>query len=61
MEMKKRALRTKQRRQVLYGAPLWWVAYSVEGLRFKHAAQMALDSVEELGFQLLAFSSEEGG
>src|SRR5256885_1844227 len=42
-----RALRTKQRRQVLYRAPLWCVANSVKGLCFTHLVQKALDSVEE--------------
>jgi hypothetical protein len=49
MEMKKRALRTKQRRHVLYGAPLRWVAYSAKGLCFAHPVQKALDSIEEAG------------
>src|SRR4051794_27289460 len=56
MERRKRALRTKQRRQILYGAPLRWVAYSVEGLCFKHLLHKTLDPVE-LRFQRLAQKS----
>ncbi len=51
-----RALRTKQRRQILYGVPLLWMEYSVEGLRFKHLLHKMLDSVE-LRFERLVQKS----